>query len=141
MYTKNLFVNLTDPQIFQSFGGEEYWTVQEAPAGTLVLKEGEVNTDFYYVFSGKLRVSKAGKDLVTMETGDFFGEGALLSDKPRSASVEVTENCKLLKLSQLEFERMIKEDPQAAIALILGIGKVLNVRLQDTTERLVNGEA
>ncbi len=140
MYTKNLFVNLTDPLIFQSFGGEAFWNVMKAAVGTPIFKEGEASTDFYYVFSGKLNVNKAGTALAELESGDFFGEGALLSDKPRGATVTVSEDCKLLKLSQVDFERMIVEDSQAAIALLLGIGKVLNARLQDTNERLVGGD-
>lgn len=147
MYTKNLFINLTDPLIFQTFGGEEYWNVMKIDAGNTIFNEGEASTDFYYVFSGKLFVSKSEKSnplskkaLAELESGDFFGEGALLSDKLCGATVEVTEDCKLLKLSQVEFERMVQEDSQAAIALLLGIGKVLNARLQDTNERLVSGE-
>ena len=143
MYTKNLFVNLTDPLIFQSFGGEKYWEVVNVPVGTVVLKEGEVSSDFYYVFAGALSVGKSVKDevgtqkiLAHLASGDFFGEGALLSDNQRAATVMATEDCKLLKLSQRKFEELVQADPQAAVALILGILKVLNVRFQDTNERL-----
>ena len=140
--TKNLFINLTDPVVFQSFGGEEYWEKVDVPAGQVILDEGEGTEDFYYIFSGLASVDKkmAGgglqRHLANMEQGDFFGEGALLSDKERAATVTASSDCVLLKLSEAKFKRLVQDDPDAAVALLLGIVKVLNARLQVTTEQL-----
>lgn len=140
----SLFVNLNDPVIFQSFGGEEYWSKVEFPAGGAVLSEGEESQDFYYIFSGLVKVTKSIKDsaqtqkhLVTLGVGEFFGEGALLSDKNRGATVSALEPTVLLKLPQPKFEALVTKDPQAAVGIILGIVRVLNVRLQGMNERLV----
>lgn len=144
MNVNHLFINLADPVIFQSFGGDEFWTKVNAPAGTVVFKEGEDSQDFYYVFSGGLMVDKSIKDQVntqkriaTLEQGDFFGEGALLSDKMRAATVTTQTDSILLKLSQKSFEALVVKDPHAAVGIILGIVKVVNARLQETNERLV----
>ncbi|MFA5793267.1 MAG: cyclic nucleotide-binding domain-containing protein [Candidatus Gracilibacteria bacterium] len=144
MNTKNLFINLTDPAIFQSFGGNEYWERASFLAGQTVFKEGAESRDFYYVFSGNLKVTKSIKDsdgtekfIANLCAGDFFGEGALLSDKVRAGSVIATADTVLLKLSQEKFEAFLVKDPNAAVGIILGIVKVLNARLQDTNERLV----
>jgi CRP-like cAMP-binding protein len=140
----SLFINLTDPVIFQSFGGDEYWTTENVAAGSSILKEGDDSEDFYYIFSGLVKITKSIKDeggtqkhLATLGAGDFFGEGALLSDKGRGATVEAVEDSKLLKLSQAKFEALVTKDPQAAVGIILGIVKVLNARLQGMNERLV----
>lgn len=139
-----LFINLNDPVVFQSFGGEAYWTKVTVPAGSIVFPEGEESQDFYYIFDGLVKVKKSlengeqtQKHLATLSVGDFFGEGALLSDKNRSASVETLEETTLLKLSQAKFENLITKDPQAAVGIILGIGRVLNARLQSMNERFV----
>lgn len=144
MNVNHLFINLADPVIFQSFGGEEFWTKVNAPAGTVVFKEGEDSQDFYYVFSGSLLVDKSIQDgantqkrIAALEQGDFFGEGALLSDKMRAATVTTQSDCILLKLSQKSFESLVVKDPHAAVGIILGIVKVLNARFQATNERLV----
>lgn len=141
---KSLFIDLTDPVIFQSFGGEEYWGKVEVPAGGFILKEGEESNDFYTIFSGSVKIVKSMKDsehtqkyLATLGAGDFFGEGALLSDKSRNASVLALENTVLLKLSQEKFEQLVLKDPQAAVGIILGIVRVLNARLQSMDDRLV----
>ena len=139
-----LFINLTDPVIFQSFGGDDSWLKESYTAGSTILKEGEDSQDFYYIFSGLVRVKKSLKDkeqtgklLATLGVGDFFGEGALLSDKMRGATVEALQNTVLLKLSLPKFEQLVIKDAQAAVGIILGIVKVMNGRLQTMNERLV----
>lgn len=140
----SLFINLNDPVVFQSFGGDESWAKLDVPVGNFVVKEGEESQDFYYIFSGSVKVTKtvggAGavqKHLATLGAGDFFGEGALLSDKGRGASVQALAPTVLLKLSQAKFENLVVKDPQAAVGIILGIVRVLNARLQNMDERLV----
>lgn len=143
--TKNQFIDLTDPVIFQTFGGEEHWEKVDVPAGSVILKEGEESNDFYYIFSGGVTVVKALKmqagvqeHLANLGAGDFFGEGALLSEKGRSATVTATTDCVLLKLSHENFDKLVLEDAQAAVGLVLGIVKVLNARLQATNEKLAS---
>jgi CRP-like cAMP-binding protein len=140
----SLFINLTDPVIYQSFGGDDYWSKETFTAGSTVLKEGEDSQDFYYIFSGLVKIKKSLKDneqteklLATLGVGDFFGEGALLSDKMRGATVEALQDTVLLKLSLPKFEQLVIKDAQAAVGIILGIVKVMNGRLQTMNERLV----
>lgn len=140
----NLFLNLNDPVIFQSFGGDQYWEKVDYPGGTVVLQEGEASQDFYYLFSGSVQVSKALKDgsgqqkhLANLMAGDFFGEGALLSTQVRGATVTATADVVLLKLSKAKFDGLVTQMPQVAMAITLGIVKVLNLRLADMNEKLV----
>jgi len=142
--TSSLFINLNDPVLFQSFGGDEYWSKVDVPAGGFVVKEGEETQDFYYIFSGSVKVTKSltdaeqtQKHLATLGAGEFFGEGALLSDKTRGASILALAPTVLLKLPQSKFEALVTKDPQAAVGIILGIVRVLNARLQLMDERLV----
>ncbi|MFA6024473.1 MAG: cyclic nucleotide-binding domain-containing protein [Candidatus Gracilibacteria bacterium] len=125
------FINLTDPVVFQSFGGDEYWTKVDFPAGSTILKEGEDSQDFFYIFSGSVEITTAMKLLATLGAGDFFGEAALLSDKERNATVTAVSDTVVLKLSQPKFEALVLKDAQAAVGILLGIVKVLNGRLQD----------
>lgn len=142
--TNNLFINLTDPAIFESFGGEKYWEKVDAANGGVILNEDEDTEDFYFIFSGSVSIDKSLNDgkggqkhLANLLIGDFFGEGSLLSDRGRSATVKATSDCVLLKLSKKNFDAFVVEDPQAAVGLVLGIVKVLNVRLQNMNERLI----
>lgn len=82
------------------------------PPGTEIIKEGDAGDKFYIIFSGKAEVTHmvAGKKkcLTTLETGGFFGELALLEDKPRAATVTAIEEIELLTLSKEIFNKVVK---------------------------------
>ena len=94
---------------------------EEFPSGHTVIKQGDPGENFYFLEDGhaeayidgnKEPVKKYGK-------GDYFGELALLNDKPRAASVISTTEVKLATLGREGFqrllgpvqERMRKQDP------------------------------
>ena len=69
----------------------------------------------YFLSRGSVEVvDAAGKVVKTMHEGDFFGELALLSDQPRSATVRAATPCDLFVLKQADFKRALKEYPQFA---------------------------
>lgn len=144
MDIRNSFINLADPMIFDSFGGADFWERVEVAAGSPVVLEGEGTQDFYYILSGSVDVMKSlgdaeahQKRLAQLKSGDIFGEGALLSDAGRGASVIATSPTQLLKLSRPKFESLVQSDPQAAVGITLGIVKVQNGRLAHMNARLV----
>ncbi|NLA74929.1 MAG: cyclic nucleotide-binding domain-containing protein [Deltaproteobacteria bacterium] len=63
--------------------------------GTLIVREGDIGHEAYVIRSGKCRAFKTvnGKniELRIMGQGDVFGETAILTEKPRSASVEAID--------------------------------------------------
>ncbi len=141
---KNQFINLSDPAIFNTFGGEEYWEKISYLAGEKILEEGGEGRDFYYILSGSVDVTKtlsdkyeSQKHLATLGAGDFFGEGSLLSQAGRGATVAALSQTEVLKLSPKNFEKLLKADSTAACGILLGIVKVLNSRLQATNTRLI----
>lgn len=64
--------------------------------GTLIVREGDTGHEAYIIRSGKCRAFKTinGEkvELRIMGVGEVFGETAILTDKPRSASVEAVDN-------------------------------------------------
>lgn len=88
-------------------------------AGEKVFKQGEKGDAFYIVNSGKVevRISKwffSTKTLAALGPGDFFGEMALLSSDPRSATVATTEPTRLFVLLQADFQYILNENPTFA---------------------------
>jgi len=77
------------------------------PAGTVVIREGEVGDRFYVVASGRAEVSTAGRHVTVLEAGDYAGEIALLRDVPRTATVTALEDSRLLILEREEFLRAV----------------------------------
>jgi serine/threonine-protein kinase len=64
--------------------------------GSLIVREGDIGHEAYIIRSGKCRAFKTINDekveLRIMGPGDVFGETAILTEKPRSASVEAIDN-------------------------------------------------
>ncbi|MBK5256280.1 MAG: protein kinase [Vicinamibacteria bacterium] len=63
--------------------------------GSVVIREGEPGNEAFVIVSGRCVVTAAseGKPVILRELGpgDVFGETAVFSDEPRSATVEATE--------------------------------------------------
>jgi Cyclic nucleotide-binding domain len=78
-------------------------THESAPAGTVVLREGEESDRFLVINSGSVRVTQGDQVLRTEDVGDYFGEIGLLRDVPRTATVTAVEDTDLLSLSRADF--------------------------------------
>lgn len=80
------------------------------PAGTTIIRKGERGDAMYLIASGRVEVESAsGK--VRLEEGDFFGEIALLSREPRSATVTALRPTDLLVLDADDFLRLVDRLP------------------------------
>ena len=78
----------------------------ECAPGDVILNEGDVGMPFYIIVTGSVVVSKGGRQLNTLEHGEFFGEFAYLSgEQPyRSARVVAQAPCELLMVDPLDIE-------------------------------------
>ena len=86
--------------------------------GELLFKEGDPGDKFYIVQSGAIEIlkDKAGSEpdrLAVKHAGDSFGEMALLTDAPRSATVRAVEPTNLLVVSRDQFEQLLGGDTLA----------------------------
>ena len=76
------------------------------PAGTTLIRKGDRGDAMYLIASGAVDVdSPTGK--VHLKEGDFFGEMALLSGEPRSATVTAPRTTDLLVLDADDFHRLL----------------------------------
>jgi CRP-like cAMP-binding protein len=90
--------------------------------GQLIIEQGQTGEAFFVICAGRVRVfrddSGTRLDLATLEEGAFFGEMALLSDSPRTASVEAgTEDTQLLEISAQLLTELSGNHPTVAQAL------------------------
>lgn len=78
-------------------------------AGQNIITEGEPGTNFYMLESGNAQAFKQGVDHPVKEykRGDYFGELALLNDRPRAASVIAQSDCKVARLGRDGFKRLL----------------------------------
>lgn len=93
----------------QLFKNLELISVQ---SGEEVIAEGDVGDYCYVIVSGEADVYKCvseGEQLVaTLGTGTLFGEHALVSKEPRTASVRMKTDSKLMRLIGDKFSSLLK---------------------------------
>lgn len=80
------------------------------PAGSTIIQEGDAGDKFYILEAGEAVAVKRGREqqpLKSYEPGDYFGELALLEDKPRAASVISTTEVKVAALDKDGFQRLL----------------------------------
>lgn len=79
------------------------------PSGATIISEGDVGDSFYLLESGEAAAYKKGLERAVRhyKKGDFFGELALLDDKPRAASVVCEGECKVARLGREGFRRLL----------------------------------
>ena len=109
--------------------------------GDTIVREGEAGSTFYLIRSGTVNVSTSGMGkegdqvvLGKMGEGDFFGEVALLTDKPRTATVVAREKAELMELARSDFEEITNKFPS--------VRKIVEAyqkqRVQDTIKILLS---
>lgn len=96
-------------------------------AGTVLFREGDPGDRVYVIWSGKLRVQHeigAGQVLVMRDCvpGDVVGEVSLLDNRPRSATVVVTEDSRLVSLSNQDFGQLVAQRPNVVFSLLQALG-------------------
>jgi rhodanese-related sulfurtransferase len=99
-------------------------------AGDCVVKQGDPPLFFYVVISGRLKVYRETHDgirtdLTSLGPGDYFGEVALVTGKPRTATVEAVEESLVLAVSKDEFDFVLDQNPKLARQIIHSLSQWL----------------
>jgi len=120
-----------------------FMRLQEVPvkAGQEIIKQGD-DGDYYYLISrGMCKVTREAASgssvtLAQLKDGDAFGEEALLSEGKRNATITADTDGLLMRLSQDDFEELLKNPMVHEVSLddakeMVGSGAVLlDVRLE-----------
>ena len=97
----------------------------EVPAAEVLTHEGEREALFYIVATGTATVTRKGRKLTTLGPGAFFGEVALLTHGPRTATVTADTAMKLLRLDERSFAALLRDAPTVAQKILEGVAKRL----------------
>ena len=104
---------------FQSVGASTIAEVarllrpRDYPAGAVIVRRGEPGDCMYFIASGEVEIEISPQPL-RLGAGEFFGEIALLTGTPRTATVIAAESCTLLRLDIVEFRVLMGRQPDLA---------------------------
>lgn len=94
--------------------GAQYRTLEP---GDVLMREGEVGDDVYFVLSGRLRAEVGDKLLGEIGRGEPVGEIAFFTGAPRSASIVALRKTTVARLSRQLVERAVSRTPAMAFSL------------------------
>jgi glycogen debranching enzyme/CRP-like cAMP-binding protein len=109
--------------------------LREYELGTAIVTQGSPGGEMYIVLDGHVQIvhrRQSGKstEFGKLGRGAFFGEMALLEDRPRSADVVATARTMCAVLGRDEFQRLLQSNPLVASRLLSS----LSHRVRDLTE-------
>jgi CRP/FNR family cyclic AMP-dependent transcriptional regulator len=84
----------------------------DLPAGKELTTEGARGREFFVILDGKADVQRGASSVASLGPGDFFGEIALVTDVPRTATVTATTPIRALVITDRAFRELLRASPQ-----------------------------
>ena len=114
-----LFSGLRDEQVAQI---ASLFATIRIEDGQILYSKGEAGHNFYIIYAGSVGETRliAGEkeETAVLVPGDFFGEEALLFNRPHAATIQAQEPTTLLQLGSEQFDRLLREYPQVKSNLV-----------------------
>jgi CRP/FNR family transcriptional regulator, cyclic AMP receptor protein len=80
--------------------------------GKEMTRQGSPGREFFVLLEGEADVAKDGRVINQLSAGDFFGEIALVSDTPRTATVTASTPVRALVITDRDFRHLLKDQPE-----------------------------
>jgi CRP-like cAMP-binding protein len=91
---------------------------REAREGDTLTEEGRRGREFFILVEGAVVVRRGARKLAELGPGDWFGEIAILTYKPRTATVTATSPVRLLVIDDRAFRRLVETTPRIALKVL-----------------------
>jgi CRP-like cAMP-binding protein len=100
-------------------------TEKRVDAGEAVTEEGKKGVGFFVIQSGTASVTRGGDQKRTLGPGDYFGEIALISDVPRTATVTADTALTCWGLAPWDFRPLVEGNATIAWRLLDSVAKMV----------------
>jgi serine/threonine-protein kinase len=130
---------LKSVEFFRTFDRREiqevtrYGTFIRYEPSQVILREGDVDTTFFILLSGAVRVIKNSRKIADLFKGACFGEMGAFTKTARTAHVIARQPCVVLKLDLKVLER---QSPPLRLKIYQVFIETLIARLEKTTRKL-----
>ena len=105
--------------------------------GEVIFREGEIGDKLFVIVEGKVNVVKGYRaasqvTLAILGPTDYFGEMSVLDNEPRSATILIAEDARLLSISGEKLRDIVQQKPEIAFEIF----KVLSSRLRRADQKV-----
>jgi CRP-like cAMP-binding protein len=90
----------------------------DVPEGKDLTREGDRGREFFVLLEGNANVKQGGRKVNALGPGDFFGEIALVSRSPRTATVTTTTPARLLVITATSFQSLLAHQPKIQLRVL-----------------------
>jgi len=109
-----------------------------------LITEGETGAEMYFLLDGQVAIHKSTPEgdkfavaTLSAEQRPFFGEGAMLDEDARSATIIAESECNCMVLSRPDFEDFCRKHPNWALPVLQKIARVVNGRLRKSNNDFI----
>lgn len=111
-------------QLFSRLSGRELLRLGELadevdlPSGRVLMREGERGEEAFVIVSGSAAIERNGRVFANRSTGEILGEIALVDGGPRTATVRLVEDSRLIVLGRRQFQALMDEYPDVRLRIL-----------------------
>jgi CRP/FNR family transcriptional regulator, cyclic AMP receptor protein len=102
----------------------------DLPSGKEMATQGDRGREFFVLLEGTADVTKGDQRINQMKKGDFFGEIALVTKMPRTATVTAATDVRVLVINERDFTSLIKNSPEIAQSVAEALAERIAPELQ-----------
>ena len=84
----------------------------------MLTRQGGPGREFFVLVEGSADIERDGKRIETLGPGEFFGELALLCERPRTATITAVSPVRVLVLTATNFKRLLRENPSISVKVL-----------------------
>jgi CRP/FNR family cyclic AMP-dependent transcriptional regulator len=95
------------------------------PTGRVLMRQGAVGRELVVLVEGEVTIERDGAVIAVRRGGDFFGELALVTGHPRSATATATTDLQALVIDGLSFDRLLRDAPTIAAKVLKAVAERL----------------
>lgn len=132
-------------EVFKFLRQSDYKTIEsymfryDYEKGAYIFKEGTHGAYMFFIVEGTVEVIKQfdtrKHTIAELGPGRSVGEMSLIDGAPRSATVRAKDKLSLIVLKREHFKKLLKEEPEIANRVLMGISILLSRSLRDTNKR------
>jgi CRP/FNR family transcriptional regulator, cyclic AMP receptor protein len=99
--------------------------------GETIFEQGDLGDFMYVVVEGEVEIIHRGEVINTLKPGEFFGEMALVDNRPRSAAARALVPSKLAPVNRFNFTYYVQNSPFFALEVM----EIMADRLRQQMEK------
>jgi Cyclic nucleotide-binding domain len=135
---RSVLTGLDDAQIARLLIAGEFCDIAE---GTTLAEENQALDRLFFICSGRVRVTIAGREVSHLERGNFVGEVAFLTDRPATATVIAEGPVRALAFERGKLSQLFHNEAEVAGLIYQLLGRELAHKIKISNTLLSTGTA